>query len=111
MKAKAKLVGDFVIAGFTLSDKAGGIGALALGEWEGGELRYRGKVGTGFDAGDARRPFARLAPLEDRGLALDGAPKDVHRVRPVFRRGCSTRTFTADGALRHGVFLGLRERR
>jgi DNA ligase D len=109
VKAKAKLVGDFVIAGFTLSDKAAGIGALALGEWEGGELRYRGKVGTGFDARTLVDLHARLAPLEDRGLALDGAPKDVHRVRPVYSARVQYSNITADGAVRHGVFLGLRE--
>lgn len=109
VKAKAKLVGDFVIAGFTLSDKAGGIGALALGAWEGGELRYRGKVGTGFDAGTLADLHARLAPLEDKGLALDGAPKDVHRVRPVCSARVQYSNITADGAVRHGVFLGLRD--
>ena len=35
---------------YTLSDAAGGIGALALGAWVDGELEYRGKCGTGFSA-------------------------------------------------------------
>ncbi len=108
-KAKAKLTGDFVIAGFTLSDKAEGIGALALGEWEGDALRYRGKVGTGFDAGTLADLHARLAPLEDRTLTLDGAPKDVHRVRPVYSARVQYTNITADGSVRHGVFLGLRD--
>ena len=73
MKAKAKLTGDFVIVGFTLSEKAGGLAALALGEWVEGELVYRGKVGTGFDAATLADLLARLAPLEDPGLALEGA--------------------------------------
>jgi bifunctional non-homologous end joining protein LigD len=108
-KAKAKLVGDFVIAGFTLSDKADGIGALALGEWVEGELRYRGKVGTGFDAATLAELHRRLTPLEDGTLTLDGAPKEVRRVRPVLSARIQFSNITADGAVRHAVFLGLRE--
>lgn len=109
VKAKAKLVRDFVIAGFTLSDKAEGIGALALAEWEGGELRYRGKVGTGFDAATLADLHARLTPLEDPTLVLDGAPKEVRRVRPVHSARIEYSNLTSDGAVRHGVFRGLRE--
>jgi DNA ligase D len=108
-KAKAKLTGDFVIAGFTLSDKAEGIGALALGEWVEGELAYRGKVGTGFDAATLTDLLARLGPLEDTGLALAGAPKDIHWVRPVYSARIQYTNITSDGAVRHGVFLGLRD--
>ena len=50
VKCKAKLYGDFVIAGYTASPAAGGLGVLALGEWVDGDLVYRGKVGTGFDS-------------------------------------------------------------
>ena len=108
-KAKAKLTGDFVIAGFTLSDKAEGLAALALAEWVDGELVYRGKVGTGFDAATLADLHARLGPLEDRELALAGAPKDVHPVRPVLSARIQYSNITADGAVRHAVFMGLRE--
>jgi bifunctional non-homologous end joining protein LigD len=50
LKTKSVMVGDFPIVGYTASAAAGGLGALALGEWVDGELEYRGKVGTGFDA-------------------------------------------------------------
>jgi DNA ligase D len=108
-KAKAKLTGDFVIAGFTLSDAAGGLAALALGEWVDGELRYRGKVGTGFDAATLLDLHARLAPLEDSELALPGAPRGVHWVRPVFSARIQYSNITSDGAVRHAVFSGLRD--
>ena len=62
VKCKAKLYGDFVIAGYTASAAAGGLGALALGEWVDGELVYRGKVGTGFDAATLADLLARLKP-------------------------------------------------
>ncbi len=109
VKAKAKLTGDFVIVGFTLSEKAEGLAALALGEWVGGELVYRGKVGTGFDAATLADLRARLAPLEDPGLALEGGPRDVHWVRPVHSARIQYSNITADGSVRHGVFAGLRD--
>lgn len=109
LKAKSRLAGEFPIAGYTLSDKAGGLGALALGEWVDGELVYRGKVGTGFDAKTLADLLARLQPLEDPSLALAGAPKDVRFVRPVLTARVQYSNLTADGAIRHGVFIGLRE--
>jgi ATP-dependent DNA ligase len=42
--------GDFVLVGYSVSEAAEGLAALALGEWHDSELFYRGKVGTGFDA-------------------------------------------------------------
>lgn len=109
VKVKAKLSGEFVIAGYTLSDKADGLGAIALGEWVDGELVYRGKVGTGFDARTLADLLARLAPLADEGLTLPGAPRDVRPVRPVLTARIQYANLTSDGAIRHGVFLGLRE--
>ncbi|WP_184149104.1 DNA ligase D [Amaricoccus macauensis] len=109
LKVKAKLSGDFVIAGYTLSEKADGLGALALGEWVEGDLAYRGKVGTGFDAKTLADLLARLRPLEDPGLSLPGAPRDVRPVRPVLTARIQYSNLTSDGSVRHGVFVGLRE--
>lgn len=108
-KSKAKLYGDFVIVGYTASEAAGGLGALAMGEWVGDELRYRGKVGTGFDAAMLGELLGRLRGLEDPGLTVVGAPKDVRAVRPVLSARIQYSNLTSDGALRHGVFVGLRD--
>jgi DNA ligase D len=108
-KAKARQTGDFVIAGYTASEAAGGLGALALGEWEDGELRYRGKVGTGFDAATLADLLARLRPLADPALRLEGAPKDIVWVRPVLTARVQFANRTSDNVLRHAVFMGLRE--
>ncbi|HRO10693.1 MAG TPA: non-homologous end-joining DNA ligase, partial [Amaricoccus sp.] len=108
-KSKAKLYGDFVIVGYTASEAAGGLGALAMGEWVGDELRYRGKVGTGFDAAMLGELLGRLRGLEDPGLTVVGAPKDVRPVRPVLSARIQYSNLTSDGALRHGVFVGLRD--
>ena len=108
-KVKSLTVGDFVIAGYTTSEAAGGLAALALGEWVDGEFEYRGKVGTGFDAATLRDLYARLQPLRDDALRLEGAPKNVAWVRPVLTAHVHYANRTADNALRHAVYKGLRE--
>jgi DNA ligase D len=108
-KSKARLTGDFAIAGYTVSEAAEGIAALALGEWVDGELVYRGKVGTGFDAATLTDLHARLAPLRDGAVPLLGGPKDIAWVRPVLTARVHYSNITSDGALRHAVFTGLRE--
>ncbi|MDR3473507.1 MAG: DNA ligase D [Devosia sp.] len=109
IKAKALKSGDFLIAGYTASEAAGGLGALALGEWVDGELHYRGKVGTGFDAEALRILLERLQALVGGGEKLDGAPKDIIWVRPVLTAHIHYGNLTTDGMLRHAVFKGLRE--
>jgi bifunctional non-homologous end joining protein LigD len=108
-KTKALKVGDFVIAGYTTSQAAEGLAALALGEWEAGELQYRGKVGTGFDAPMLGTLLARLEQLAGDAEPLDGAPKDIKWVRPVLSAHIHYANRTADNMLRHAVFKGLRE--
>lgn len=108
-KSKALQVGEFVIAGYTASPAAGGLGALALAEWEGGALAYRGKVGTGFDATELGALLGRLEPLRDGGVALEAAPRDVIPVRPILTARVHYGNRTADNLLRHAVYKGLRE--
>ena len=109
IKSKAPKSGDFIIAGYTPSEAAGGLGALALAEWVDGDLQYRGKVGTGFDAETLRDLLGRLQQLTGEGVRLDGAPKDVVWVRPVLTAHIHYGNITTDGMLRHAVFKGLRE--
>lgn len=108
IKLKALKTGDYVIAGYSESAANGGIGALAVGDWVDGELVYRGKVGTGFDAATMASLVNRLAQLriEDR---LDGAPKEIIAVRPILTARIQYANQTSDGMLRHAVFKGLRQ--
>ena len=111
LKAKAKRVGTFAIVGYTTSPQAGGLAALLLGESEGGELRYRGKAGTGFSADQAPALLERLRALERAEPALDlptPAPKAVW-VSPELRARVQYSNLTREGALRQAVFRGLRE--
>ncbi|MBI4923305.1 MAG: DNA ligase D [Devosia nanyangense] len=109
VKTKALQAGDFPIVGYTLSPAAGGIGAIALGQWVDGELEYRGKCGTGFVASDLLSILAKLKPLAAPDQKLDGMPKDVIPVRPVITAHVHYANLTADKSVRHAVFKGLRE--
>lgn len=109
VKVKAKPVGDFVIAGYTVSAAAEGLASLALAEFVDGELEYRGKCGTGFDAAMVAQLQRRLEPLQDPALKLEGAPKDIIWVQPVLRCKVHYANITSDKLLRHSVFKGLIE--
>ncbi|CCV15068.1 DNA ligase D [Mesorhizobium sp. STM 4661] len=112
-KTKALKSDDFVIAGYTTSDAAEGLAALGMAEFENGELHYRGKVGTGFDAGMAGELLARLEPLREGATAPEGVPREIMRemnwVRPLLSARIHYANRTSDNALRHGVFRGLRD--
>lgn len=112
-KTKALQTDDFVIAGYTVSNAAEGLAALGLAEFEDGELHYRGKVGTGFDTGTAAELLARLEPLTSGATAPEGVPREImremHWVRPLFSAHIHYANRTADNALRHAVFRGLRD--
>ncbi len=74
LKTKCRLEQEFVIGGWT--DPSGtriGFGALLLGVYEDGALRYVGKVGTGFSEKLLRELGERLRADRDRRLALRGA--------------------------------------
>ncbi|HEV7318678.1 MAG TPA: DNA ligase D [Ensifer sp.] len=108
-KTKALRSDDFAIAGYTTSQAAEGLAALALGEWVDDELHYRGKVGTGFDAETAKQLLGRLEGLRGDAIALDGAPKEIIWVRPVLNARIHYSNRTTDNMLRHAVFKGLRD--
>ncbi|RVD17628.1 DNA ligase D [Mesorhizobium sp. M4B.F.Ca.ET.017.02.2.1] len=112
-KVKAQKTDDFVIAGYTVSDRAEGLAALGMAEFENGELHYRGKVGTGFDRDMATDLLARLERLTAGATPPEGAPREImremHWVKPLLSARIRYSNRTADNAIRHGVFRGLRD--
>jgi bifunctional non-homologous end joining protein LigD len=108
LKIKALKTGDFVIGGYSISEANGGVGALAMAEWVGEDLVYRGKVGTGLDAATIKMLAQRLDALRI-DEKLEGAPKEILPVRPTLKARVQYGTITSDGMLRHAVFKGLRE--
>jgi hypothetical protein len=98
---------------FKLSEGAEGkyLGALLLGYYDRGKLRYAGKVGTGFDT----RMLAKLHPrlLRRKRARAPFADvvteKGVTWVTPSLVAQIKFSEWTHDGHLRQPVFLGLRE--
>jgi len=113
LKLKCVNEQEFVVGGFT--DPKGsrvGLGALLLGYFEGDELRYGGKVGTGFDEATLRDLTARLRALERDGSPFTGLGvprKGVHFVEPTLVAQIGFSEWTREGQLRHPRFLGLRQ--
>ncbi len=116
VKTKCVLRQELVIGGFT--DPEGpardGIGALLVGTYERGELRFAGKVGTGFTNAQARALRATLERLGTRECPFSPPPagwlgRNAHWVRPELVCEVAFTEWTSDGSLRHPSFQGLRE--
>jgi bifunctional non-homologous end joining protein LigD len=111
---KIKLHGEqeFVIGGFTAP--RGGrdrFGALVLGVYDDGALRWAGNVGTGFDRKLLEDVHARLQPLviEQPPFAERPTPsRGITWVKPELVCEVKFSDWTQDGRLRAPVFLGLR---
>jgi DNA ligase D-like protein (predicted ligase) len=112
LKWKCDMEQELVIGGYT-APKGSRIelGALLVGHWEDGELRYAGKVGTGFDRATLRDLAARLAPLRREDSPFADAPRlrDATWVEPELVAQVGFTEWTRDGRLRHPRFVGLRE--
>jgi len=117
IKLKCKQRQEFVIVGYT--DPKGsrsGFGALllALHDNDSGELRYAGKVGTGFSTTTLASIHARLKPLQIAKPALAKPPtgaeaRGVHWLQPQLLAEVAYAQMTRDGIVRHSVFHGLRD--
>ncbi len=103
---------EFVVGGYT-SPKGSRVelGALLLGYYDGRDLVYAGKVGTGFDDATLRRLHERLSaitrdtPPFSRGLVRE---PDAHWARPELVVQIGFTEWTRDGKLRHPRYLGVR---
>jgi bifunctional non-homologous end joining protein LigD len=112
LKVKCIQRQEFVIVGWSESDKRIGFRSLLLAAKERGKLTYVGKVGTGFSGKLIQDLMERMKPLE-----VDKAPVEVpradrrgaHFIKPEMVAEIAFAEFTDDGILRHPSFLGLRE--
>jgi bifunctional non-homologous end joining protein LigD len=113
LKVKVHQQQEFVIGGFTKpKGSREDFGALLLGVYDRGGLRYVGKVGTGFDDKTLRslhRKFRSLiqskSPFTEDGV--DG--REVTFLKPRLVAQISFSEWTNDGKLRQPVYLGLRD--
>jgi len=106
---------EFVIAGYTISDKAmPGFGALILGVYDKGQLVYAGRAGTGFSIQQRLALRKKLDPLVQPTTPFAVKPKDpgLRRVvwtKPKLVGEVAFTEWTDEGLIRHPSFQGLRE--
>ncbi len=112
LKVKVHREDEFVIVGYT-SPKGSRryFGALLLGAYHHGKLRYVGKVGTGFDNKTLATLHQRFGRLISRKPVLIERPRtrDITYLRPRLIAQVSYQELTADRRLRQPVYLGLRD--
>jgi bifunctional non-homologous end joining protein LigD len=112
LKVKVVKESEFVIGGYT--PPAGSrkhLGALLVGLYERGKLRYTGKVGSGFTVRALADLHGRLARIEVPETPFVNAPRyrKAVWVEPRLVAQLRFSEWTGDGRLRHPVFLGLRD--
>ncbi len=112
LKLKCTRVQELVIGGFTAPrGSRTDLGAVLVGHFDGGRLRYAGKVGTGFKRDTLRDLAERLAPLVRDTSPFEpekGIPRAATWVEPELVAQIAFMEWTSDGRLRHPSFLGLR---
>ncbi|MEU6257066.1 non-homologous end-joining DNA ligase [Streptomyces sp. NPDC047043] len=112
LKLKCSQGQEFVVGGFT--EPAGsrvGLGALLLGYYQDGKLRYAGKVGTGFDRPTLISLRERLDELRTSSPPFEDRVREAGArwVRPELVAQVDFTEWTRDGMLRHPRYLGLRD--
>ena len=113
LKLKCVWEQEFVIGGYT--DPAGSrtdFGALLVGYYEDGMLKYAGKVGTGYKAATLQELGALLRGLETAESPFVDArpiPRGTHWTKPGLVAQIGFAEWTNDGRLRQPRFLGLRD--
>ena len=111
-KVKVHQEDEFVIAGYTRPAGARKhFGALLLGAYKAGVLRYVGKVGTGFDTKTLASLHGRFSELKTRRCPFQDPPREEGNayLKPELVAQISYQELTADGLLRQPVYLGLRD--
>jgi bifunctional non-homologous end joining protein LigD len=114
VKIKNVVQSDVVVGGWTPGEggRSSTLGALAMGFYDDeGELRYAGKVGSGFTGAELTRVQRLLEPLarEDSPFTGRQPPKGTRFVEPELVAVVEYRDVTNSGTLRAPTYKGLRD--
>jgi bifunctional non-homologous end joining protein LigD len=113
VKVKNVRRADVVIGAWLPGDggRSGRIGALAMGTYADGELRYAGRVGTGFTEAELSRLAGLLAPLARETSPFSGnqPPRTARFVEPRLVASVDYTELTRIGTLRQPSYKGLRD--
>ncbi len=124
LKIKAQKRHEVVIGGFTVNEgSAKPFSSLLVGVHENGQLRYIGKIGTGFSDKLQKEMLAKMKPLQVKKSPFSTVP-DVDKpsrfrpnppkatvtwLKPTLVCEVSYAELTDDGVMRHPSFEGMRE--
>ncbi|HET9614641.1 MAG TPA: non-homologous end-joining DNA ligase, partial [Candidatus Limnocylindrales bacterium] len=124
LKLKIRPEQELVVGGWTPGEgNARDLGAVAVGVYDDGKLRFAGKVGSGFTATTRKRLLAALAPLETDEPPFDPPPPKDYRgrwggdlrgirwARPELVIRAELGGWTRDGVVRQTSFKGLEDGR
>jgi bifunctional non-homologous end joining protein LigD len=113
LKMKITSTVDAVVGGWTEARTSGiPFGSLLLGLYEEKKLRFIGHVGSGFDAQKHKELNRKLQELQTRSCPFTSVPETNEKpawVSPALVARVKFTGWTQEHALRHPVFLGLRE--
>src|SRR5882672_5109299 len=113
VKLKITRTVDAVVGGWTEArTSALPFGSLLLGLYQGKRLQFIGHVGSGFDANKLKELSSRLKELAAPACPFDTVPETNEKpawVSPALVARVKFSGWTQEQALRHPVFLGLRE--
>ncbi len=114
LKLKIRATQELVVGGWLPGQgSARDLGALLVGVYDEGRLRYAGRVGSGFDAAARRRLRERLDALATDDPPFDPPPERrgelaaVRWVRPELVIRAEIGGWTRDGLVRQTSFKGL----
>jgi bifunctional non-homologous end joining protein LigD len=112
LKMKCEASQELVVGGFTEPRGARvGLGALLVGYFEGDELVFAGKVGTGFDTKlliELRARLDALAIPKTPFTVAEGLPKAAHWAKPEIVVEVGFIEWTGHNKLRHPRLIGVR---
>src|SRR5688572_22333331 len=113
LKMKIEASQEFVVGGFTDPQGARvGLGALLVGYYDGDDLVFAGKIGTGFDTKlllDLRRRLDALEIPKAPFTVATGLPRlRAHWVKPSIVVQVSFIEWTGNNKLRHPRLIGVR---
>ncbi|HEY7569261.1 MAG TPA: non-homologous end-joining DNA ligase, partial [Gemmatimonadaceae bacterium] len=113
LKLKVVNEQEFVVGGWTEPRRSREhLGALLLGYWQDGELLYAGHTGTGFTREVLKDLEQRLTRIQRRTSPFAAPPRtneEAHWTQPSLVVVVRFTEWTADGKLRHPVFMGVRD--
>jgi len=113
VKLKVTQTVDAVVGGWTAPRTAAiPLGALLLGLYQGKKLRFIGHVGTGFDGKKLQELSGKLKKLASSSCPFDVVPETNENpswVSPNLVARVKFSGWTQENALRHPVFIALRE--